>query len=181
MSSKLLVERASDHKVFYQIPKKRIDLQSQKTIPLLITFAISLNIQTDKFVYRSDLETTILASFPSKSLSKTAIILFLQKLSIFTMASFTISTRTDITLQTGVKQMRAVTIRSAFTPDCGYGNYFINLIGEFYCSNVKCSGKVCMHEKTCQFPAEAIINVCNARLCARCAKFHLKNKQIPLS
>ena len=49
------------------------------------------------------LETTILVCFPSKSLNYTAISLFLQKLSILTIVNFTISTRTDITLQTSVK------------------------------------------------------------------------------
>ena len=44
-----------------------------------------------------------LAYFPSKSLNYTAINLLLQKLSILTIAKFTISTRTDITLQTSVK------------------------------------------------------------------------------
>ena len=56
-------------KFHYQNPKLRLDLQSQKTISLLIAKTISLNIQINKFVYRSELETTILASFPSKSLN----------------------------------------------------------------------------------------------------------------
>ena len=41
--------------------------------------------------------------FPSKSLNYTAISLFLQKLSTLTIVKFTISTITDITLQTSVK------------------------------------------------------------------------------
>ena len=41
--------------------------------------------------------------FPSKSLNYTAINLFLQKLSTLTIVKSTISTRTDITLQTSVK------------------------------------------------------------------------------
>ena len=47
-------------------PNLRLDLNSQKTISLLITITISLNTQIGKFVYRSKLETTILAYFPSK-------------------------------------------------------------------------------------------------------------------
>ena len=42
---------------------------------------------------------------------------------------------------------------SAFTPDCGYDNSTIFLIGEVYCSNTKytkCSGKLCLHKKTFQ-------------------------------
>ena len=87
----------------YRSPNLRLDLQSQKTISLLITLTISLNIQIDKFVYPSDLETTALTYFPSKSLNYTAINLFLQKLSTLTIAKFTISSRIDITLQTSVK------------------------------------------------------------------------------
>ena len=84
-------------------PNLRLDLQSQKTISLLIIITISMNIQIDKFLHRSDLETTILAYFASKSLNYTAINFFLQKLSTLTIAKFTISRRTDITLQTSVK------------------------------------------------------------------------------
>ena len=65
----------------HRSPKLRLDLKSQMTISLFITITISLNTQKDKIVYHSDLETTILAYFPSKSLNYTAINLFLQKLS----------------------------------------------------------------------------------------------------
>ena len=54
--------------------------------------------------------------FPSKSLNYKAIILFLQKLSTLTTETFTISTRTVITLQTIVKNLRAFTMCSAFNP-----------------------------------------------------------------
>ena len=47
-------------------PKVEIGAEKSKTISLLITITISLDIPIDKFVYRSDLETTILAYFPSK-------------------------------------------------------------------------------------------------------------------
>ena len=146
--SKLLIKLASAYRFPYRSPKLRLDLQSQKTVSLLITITISLNIQIDKFVYHSDLETTILAYFPSKNLNYTAINLFLRKLSTLTSAKFTISTRTDITLQTSVKQLRAITMRSAFTPDCGYDNSTIILIGDVYCPNTKCSGRLCLQKKT---------------------------------
>ena len=123
---------------------------ASKTMSLLITITISLNTQIDKFVYRSDLETTIFAYFPSKSLNYTAINLFLQKLSTLTVVNFTISTRTEITLQTSVKYLRAIKMCSAFTPDCGYDNSTILLIGDVYCPNTKCSGKISMHKKTFQ-------------------------------
>ena len=39
---------------------------------------------------------------------------------------------------------------SAFSPDCGYNNSTIILIGDVYCPNTKCSGRLCLHKKTFQ-------------------------------
>ena len=39
---------------------------------------------------------------------------------------------------------------SALTPDCGYDNSTINLIGDVYRPNTKCLGKLCLHKKTFQ-------------------------------
>ena len=39
---------------------------------------------------------------------------------------------------------------SAFTPDCGYDNSTIILIGNVPCPNTKCSGRLCLHKKTFQ-------------------------------
>ena len=39
---------------------------------------------------------------------------------------------------------------SAFTPDCGYDNSTIILIGDVYCPYTKCSGRLCLHKKTFQ-------------------------------
>ena len=100
---KSLIKLASAYRFPYRSPKLRLDLQNQKTISLPITITISLNIQTDKFVYHSDLETTILSYFTSKNLNYTAINLILQKLSTSTIVKSTIYTRTHITLQTSVK------------------------------------------------------------------------------
>ena len=88
--------------------------------------------------------------FPSKSLNYRAINLFLQKLSTLTTVKLTISTGTDITLQTSVKQIRAITMYSAFTPDCGNDNSTIILIGDVYCPIAKCAGKLCLHKKIFQ-------------------------------
>ena len=111
---------------------------------------MSLNIQVEKINYRSDLKTTILAYLPSKSSNFKAIDLFLQKFSNLIIVTSTISTRTDFTLQTGVKELRAIMMCSAFIPHCGYCNSTINLIGDVYCPNTKCSGKLCLHKKTLQ-------------------------------
>ena len=39
---------------------------------------------------------------------------------------------------------------STFTPDSGYDNSTIILIGDVYCPNTKCFGKLCLHRKTFQ-------------------------------
>ena len=39
---------------------------------------------------------------------------------------------------------------SAFTPNCGYDNSSFVLIGDVYCPNTKCLGKLCLHKKTFQ-------------------------------
>ena len=39
---------------------------------------------------------------------------------------------------------------SAFTPDCGYDNSTVILIGDVYCPNKKCLGNFCLHKKTFQ-------------------------------
>ena len=46
--------------------------------------------------------------------------------------------------------LRAITMCRAFTPDCGYDNSTIILIGDVYCPNTKFLGKVCLHKKTFQ-------------------------------
>ena len=94
--SKLLIKLANAYRFPYRSPRLRLDLQSRKTISLLITITISLNIQIDKFVYHSNLETTILAYFPSKILNYTAMNLFLQKLSTLTIVKFTISSSKSV-------------------------------------------------------------------------------------
>ena len=101
------------------------------TIFLLIAITISFNIQIDKFVYRSYLETTIFAFFELKYLNFTAINL------ILTIAKFTTRRKNEITLQTIVKQLRAITMCCAFTPDCWFDNSSINLIEDVYGPNTK--------------------------------------------
>ena len=39
---------------------------------------------------------------------------------------------------------------SEFTPGCGYDNSTIFPIGDMYCPNTKCLGKLCLHKKTFQ-------------------------------
>ena len=52
-------------------------------------------------------------------------------------------------------------------------------LGHVYCSNAKCSGRLCLHKKLFNLSTEAIVNARNAPLCVRCAIFLLKIKEIP--
>ena len=79
---KNLIKLASAYRFPYRSPQLRMDLQSQKTISLFFTIAISLNIQKVEFLYRSNLERTIHAYFQSKSLNYTVINFFFQKLEL---------------------------------------------------------------------------------------------------
>ena len=53
-------------------------------------------------------------------------------------------------LLASVTFLRAIRMCSAFTPDCGYDNSTIFLIGDVYCPKTKCLGKLCLHKKTFQ-------------------------------
>ena len=64
--SNLLRKQASVYKLHHGSPKLRLDLQNQKKNFLFIFEKISMNIQIDKFVYRSDLKTTISVFFQQK-------------------------------------------------------------------------------------------------------------------
>ena len=66
-----------------------------------------------------------------------------------TIAKLTISTRTDITLQTILKQLRAILMCSAFTRDFAYDKRTNILIGDVYCPKM-CSGEFPLHKKSFQ-------------------------------
>ena len=57
----------------------------------------------------------------------------------------------------------------AFTPDCGYDNSTILLIGDVYCPNEKCLDKLCMQKKTfqslgrCDYQCAQCATVCQGR------------------
>ena len=107
-----------------------------------------LNRQT-RLSFRIEKKTK-LASFRSKSLIITVIISFLQKLSTRVTVKLTISTRIDFLLRTSVIFLRAITMCSAFTPECGYDNSTIILTEDVFCPNARCLGKLCLHKKTFQ-------------------------------
>ena len=91
-------------------------------------------------------------------------------MSTLTIVKFTIFTRTDITLQTSVKNLRAITMCSEFTPHCGYYKRIIILIGDLYCPNTMCSGIFCLHKLTFQslgrsdYQCPQCASVCQVRI-----------------
>ena len=59
---------------------------------------------------------------------------------------------------------------SAFTPDCAYDNSAIIIIGDVYCPNTSCLGKLCLHKKTFQslgrsdYQCPQCASVCQVRI-----------------
>ena len=157
----------------------RLVLQSQKTISAHYHNDI-IEHPNRHFSNLSHLETTIVTSFPSKNLNYTAVNLFLQKFSTLTITIFSISTTTDITLQTSMKHLREIMMWSAFTTHFGYDKSTIILIDDDCCPNTKCSGKNCLHKKTFQTLGRSDYQ-CRQRVSARCSIFFLKIKQILFS
>ena len=77
--SKLFTELASACRFPYRTQKVRLDIQNRKRVFLLISMQKSMNFQMDTFTNSCVSETVILASFKSKSVSYTVIILSLRK------------------------------------------------------------------------------------------------------
>ena len=102
---KFSIKLASVYRIPYGSLKLRKNQQNQLTISVLFIINLSLKIQVDKLVYRSDLEKKNLASFPSNGLNYRVIIFYLQNLSNINIAKFTTSSRTDIKLQKSVKSL----------------------------------------------------------------------------
>ena len=137
-----LIRRAIVHSVHYRNPKRRLGLQNQKTISLLIAIIMPKNNQTDRFVYQCDLKTTIFEKFLSQRLNYKIINSDSQKISKQTIAKFTTSKKTDITLLNKVKKLRAITICSTLTRNYLRDNRKNKLIGNVQCSNELWSGKL---------------------------------------
>ena len=114
---------------------KRLRSDRLKTVSLLNTFKKFFIIQTDIFAYRFQLILKKLVSLPSKSLTYTVIISYLEKLSTLAIVKFTTSTKTKFKLQTSVTYLRSITMCN--TLNCGHrcdisslnfnGNVFVQM------------------------------------------------------
>ena len=162
-----------------QLSKPRDEIGSTKSVDIFFAqyYKDIIERQYRQILYRSFLETTILASFQSKSLKNTAINLYLKKLSTLLIAKFTIFKRTDITLQKIVKFLRVITMCSAFTPACEYDKSTIKFIGNVFCPKSMCSDVLWCTEKLFNLFKEATINVLIVRPRVRCAKFPSRNRR----
>ena len=121
-------------------------------------------VKIDKFVYRSDLERTLLADFPSKSLNYTPLNLFLQKLSTLAIEKITISAITDITMEASVKkweQLRCVVHSPLIV---GMTIALLVSLGTCFVRTQSVRVKFACAKRPFNFSAEAIIIVRNARL-----------------
>ena len=73
--------------------------------------------------------------------------------------------------------LRAIKLCSAFTPDCGYDNSVIILIGDVYCQIQIVWVNFAGTKRLFNLSAEAIINIRNAHLCASAEiSFWISNK-----
>ena len=164
ISSKLLIKRASVYKFDHRNPNLRLDIKSQKAISLLITLTLSLNTHIENSVVVPIWKQQFLRLF-QKNLNYTPLNLFLT----LTIAKLIISTRTDVTLQTSLKYLRAILMCSAFTRDYGYDKSTNILIGDVNCPKIMCSGELRLHKKTFQslgrrkYQCAQCVSVCPVR------------------
>ena len=134
------------------LPKQKIEIGFTKTKDELFTHCYKdivehLNRQV-WLSFRFEMNKTCV--FSIKRLNNTVINSFLQKLSTWVTAKSNISTRIDFLSLTIVTFLRAITMCSAFTRDCGHDNSTVILIGDVYCPDTKCLGKLGLHKKTFQ-------------------------------
>ena len=147
--SKPLKMRASVLKFHYRIHKLILDLQSRREISLIFTIKTLLHTQKDLPANCSDFEKQFLSLF-QQNFDLHGNQLNLTESVTVTIAKFTTSTRTDNMLQTNVKQLRAITMCSAFNPAFRYDNSNDKLTGNVFCSNTICLDILCVHKKTFQ-------------------------------
>ena len=81
------------------------------------------------------------------------------------------STKIDFLLLTSVTFLRAITMCSALTPDCGYDNSVTNLIGDVYCPNTKCFGKLLPAQKDFSISRQKRLSMSAMRICVPGAEY----------
>ena len=67
--------------------------------------------------------------------------------------------------------LRAITICSTFTTDCGYDNSTIILIGDVYCLKTKFSAKFCLHKKDISISRQRRLSFSAIRVCVPGAQY----------
>ena len=145
-------------------------------ISLPITTAISLSKQMDKFVYLSVLVNNNSCIFSVKILNNKVINNFLQNFSTLPMAKFATPARTDIKLHKvciNWEQSRCVAHSTLIV---GLTIALLISLGTCFVRIQSARENFACAKRLFNLLAEAIINVRNARLSARCAKFLWKFK-----
>ena len=166
--SKPSIKRASVYIFHYPNSKLRFDLQSQKTSCLLITIMSLLNIQRDKFVYRSDLKSS--STFLIKNFELHGNQLFLAEVVNLSLPEITTSTRIDITLQVlrNWEHLRCI-VQSLLI--VGVTITISNLLGPrsvgIQCARIYIECK----KRLSNLLKDATTDVVTARPCVRCAIF----------
>ena len=153
------------------LPKSIIETGSTtlKTTSLLITWKISLNIQTGILVYFSDPETTNLAFSLAKSWNYSIISSYLQKLSTSTIDNLPPLQEPLLRcwqVWNDWEQLRSY----ALTRDCRYDNSIVKAVGNVFCPNAMCSERLCL-QKNFNLWVEATSNVLSALPRVRCVTF----------
>ena len=142
---------------------------------------MSLNIQIDSFVNCSDLKTRMLVSFLSKCLIYTVFNFNLHQLSNLNATNYTTSTRSDITLQTSVKNLRAITMCSVFTSIVGMTMSLLNLLRTCIVRTKYVLRNFAYTERFFNLLKEVIISVLDASPRVKCAVFDLNKKRFQFS
>ena len=177
MFSKFLIRQANVYRCYNKNSSLGLDPPNQKTTSLLTTIKLSLNIQVNKVLQLCVLKTTNLGIFSSTILSYSLISSSLQKSSTKTIAEYTTSTRTDMTLRTYVKDLIVLMTCSNLERDYRQEHSIFKFLEMCYFSNKMCSLSFCALKKSFNFLAKATISLLKARIRVRWAIIPGMNKQ----
>ena len=129
----------SIYRFHYRIPKMKLNLQNQKKLSAHYQKDINEypNRQINLSFWFGSNNSCV---FSVEKFELHSIQFIVTKASVLTIAKFTISLRTNFALLWILKQLRANTMCSTFTPDCRYGISLTKTVGSFHHPNEMFSG-----------------------------------------
>ena len=175
-SSKLLIKQARVYKFHYRMPELKFDLQSQKTKSSQTNVTISLTIQIDIIVSRSNLITTNLASFSIKKFTLRGNQIILKKIVKLNHRENRYLYKNRHCIANNCEKMKAITTCTAFALDSRCNKSNNKLIVNVYWPNTLCLDLICLHKNCFKLSTEATISVLNAGQPVGCAIFPLRKK-----